>query len=230
MRHELVHPKMKPVKVVDGTFMDGRFKVFNPRSGARLIVRVAEAASVLSEASGRETDQIVSPVLLRREAHLVFGVKLTNGLPEPPTRHSRRLTAPKKRYLTDEVAKRARQTLPARALRYPLMPPPIVPQELMALLNVLAPLPGTATGIAPPPSGTPAGIERIAGSKRAAVFTWSFREALACSDEIVVVRISIGKPKWLPPADAAAIPFVNELAPFGAFQIEDDAEFERVYR
>lgn len=62
------------------------------------------------------------------------------------------------------------------------------------------------------------------------LFTWSFREALVCRDEIVVVRISIGKPKWIAPADAAAMPFVSELAPYGAFHIEDDAEFERVYR
>ena len=44
------------------------------------------------------------------------------------------------------------------------------------------------------------------------------------------MRISIGKPKWLAPTVAEAMPFLRELAPYGAFHIEDDEAFEQVYR
>ena len=67
-------------------------------------------------------------------------------------------------------------------------------------------------------------------SERPRIFTWAYREALAGDDELVVVRISIGKPKWLAPATADAMPFVSELAPYGTFHIEDAEAFERAYR
>ena len=67
-------------------------------------------------------------------------------------------------------------------------------------------------------------------SDRPRLFTSSYRAALASDEALVVVRISIGKPKWLAPATADAMPFVSELAPFGAFHIEDAETFERVYR
>lgn len=67
-------------------------------------------------------------------------------------------------------------------------------------------------------------------SERPRIYTSSYRAALACDDELVVVRISIGKPKWVAPAIADAMPFVRELAPFGAFHIKDDETFERLYR
>ena len=67
-------------------------------------------------------------------------------------------------------------------------------------------------------------------SARPRLFTSSYRQALASEEELVVVRISIGKPKWLAPAVADTMPFVRELAPFGAFHIEDAKTFERLYR
>ena|SRR5436305_14889014 len=67
-------------------------------------------------------------------------------------------------------------------------------------------------------------------NERRKLFTCSYRAALAAAPPLVVVRISIGKPRWLAPAQADAMPFVAELAPFGAFHIADDAEFERAYR
>lgn len=63
------------------------------------------------------------------------------------------------------------------------------------------------------------------------LYTWHFRAALDVGPEvpIVPVRTSIGKPKWLAPERANAIPSIRELAPYGLFHIEDDAEFERRY-
>jgi hypothetical protein len=67
------------------------------------------------------------------------------------------------------------------------------------------------------------------------LYTWHWRAALAedRSDELVLVRISLGKPRWISPQIAAAIPYVSDLAPYGIFTKDRDVpldEFERLYR
>jgi uncharacterized protein YeaO (DUF488 family) len=62
--------------------------------------------------------------------------------------------------------------------------------------------------------------------------TWFWKAALAqdVTDRLVLVRISVGRPRWVRSAVTQAIPYVEELAPVGLRHIEDDAEFERLYR
>ena len=43
------------------------------------------------------------------------------------------------------------------------------------------------------------------------------------------MRTSLGKPKWLAPAVADAIPYLKDLAPVGLFQVRDPDEFRRRY-
>jgi len=71
-----------------------------------------------------------------------------------------------------------------------------------------------------------------AGSgSRPRLSTWYFRAALKANPEgVVLIRISLGKPRWLNPRVAAAMPYIEELAPAGLFHVEDDAEFDRRYR
>ena len=43
-RHDLVHPKMRRVRMDKGTLMDERFKDFNAEAAAEFLVSVAQAA------------------------------------------------------------------------------------------------------------------------------------------------------------------------------------------
>lgn len=62
------------------------------------------------------------------------------------------------------------------------------------------------------------------------LFTWSWRAALDYDgDDIVLVRISVGKPKWLHPAVASAFPYIAELAPQGCFHLKADDAFRGCY-
>lgn len=63
------------------------------------------------------------------------------------------------------------------------------------------------------------------------LYTWHWKAALAAelTDQAVLVRTSVGKPRWLSPQIADAIPFVSQLAPYGLMKVEPWAEFERRY-
>lgn len=62
------------------------------------------------------------------------------------------------------------------------------------------------------------------------IFTWNWREALNYEgDDIVLVRISLGKPKWLNAAVAEQMPYIGELAPQGCFHLKSDAAFRGCY-
>lgn len=63
------------------------------------------------------------------------------------------------------------------------------------------------------------------------LYTWSFRDALAAQLEgVVLVRISLGKPRWASRGVANAMPYIEELAPRGMFHVDDPSEFRRLYR
>lgn len=65
---------------------------------------------------------------------------------------------------------------------------------------------------------------------RPRLYTWSWKRALDYDgDDVVLVRISLGKPKWLAPRIASEFPYIPELAPAGGFNIKDAAEFRNFY-
>jgi len=63
------------------------------------------------------------------------------------------------------------------------------------------------------------------------LYTWSWRAALDTDlAGITLVRISLGRPKWVATDRIEAIPYISELAPVGRlFHLEGD-EFELRYR
>ena len=64
----------------------------------------------------------------------------------------------------------------------------------------------------------------------ARIYTWSWKRALAYEgDDVVLVRISLGKPKWISQRVADAIPYIPELAPQGCFHLKADAAFRGCY-
>lgn len=64
------------------------------------------------------------------------------------------------------------------------------------------------------------------------LWTWYWKAALAhdVSEQLVLVRISLGKPRWLRSEIANEIPYISQLAPLGLLKIEDTGEFARRYR
>jgi hypothetical protein len=62
------------------------------------------------------------------------------------------------------------------------------------------------------------------------LYTWFWRDALRAdvADELVLVRTSLGKPRWAM-AIAKHLPYIHELAPAGFFNEPDDDEFRRLY-
>ena len=157
LRHDLVHPKMRPIRMDRGTLMDERFEDFNAEAAARFLVSVAEAARTLVGHASRREDSIISSVLSERDRFLALGTLLRRELPDARKKSS---GAPWLAALGADVAanERARVDIPEdqqrpeaaprirRTIkRDPLQPPATVPLEPAAMLEYLASLPGTAT-------------------------------------------------------------------------------------
>jgi hypothetical protein len=63
------------------------------------------------------------------------------------------------------------------------------------------------------------------------LYTWSWRNAAAYKGgDVELVRISIGRPRFMAAQRVNEIPYMPELAPLGGlFHIEDAAEFRTAY-
>lgn len=145
LRHQLVHPKGGKVRVERGTLMDPRFESFNAEAAARFIVEVAAAATEFATVEERQPDRIVRTITTTRDQTLAFGEAMKAGLPKPIRALGK--VAPK----VAEPGSEPRPDPPLlkklkRARIDPLKPPETVPQEPIKLLDILSPLPGTATG------------------------------------------------------------------------------------
>lgn len=63
------------------------------------------------------------------------------------------------------------------------------------------------------------------------LFTWSWRAALDAEPlGVTLVRISLGRPKWVPTSRTATIPYIAGLAPAGTLFDLEGEEFEQRYR
>ena len=166
LRHDLVHPKMKPVKVDRGTLIDERFAHFNTEAAARFLVCVADAARTLSAHTSRGEDTIAGTILSERQRFLDLGLALRKGLPAPVkapdsasapglfAEFAKSLPEPHEPVEPKQPEQREpRQDPPpavrARLKRDRLRPPATVPQEPLIMLDYLSTLPGTATSTLP---------------------------------------------------------------------------------
>jgi hypothetical protein len=81
------------------------------------------------------------------------------------------------------------------------------------------------------PAATNVAGEALAPVPAGRLFTWYSRAALDADPlGVTLVRISLGRPKWIHPARTAAIPYIAELAPVGRLFDLDEPEFDRAYR
>ena len=127
LRHQLVHPKGKRIRMDKGTLADPRFEKFNPGAAAVFVVRVAEAAKLLADQDARKPDAVVTGILDERANWLALGESLRDRVPAIP--HKSRFR-------------------PAR--RKPAPVEGAVPRDVIALVDRLATSPYTATGPLPP--------------------------------------------------------------------------------
>lgn len=73
LRHDLVHPKMRQVRVDGVTLIDERFEKFNPKSAAEFLVAVADAAYALAERQDPTREPDATVVGVRREREQLTG-------------------------------------------------------------------------------------------------------------------------------------------------------------
>lgn len=63
------------------------------------------------------------------------------------------------------------------------------------------------------------------------LYTWSFTAwHRHTASDVLPVRTSMGKPRFIDPQRAAAMPVVEELIPYGLLKIDQEPEFARRYR